>query len=614
MHLGRGGSAVLDISDVFQLFRRKQDFCDGDDDDETPIYIEKHNTSQREVSVGATERCGVPYAEMLKPGMVRVLLALSLTVACSAFVSIITQSPAGFRNDNLRQDPSSLRSSLCETVTNCQAETPIGAITFLLPREYDGVATKFGAASPVGGATLLDAVRQLCKKAFYFSDGKVETRIQTVPSNSQLQIMDEPLLSSTVLIAMGIYDDDETRFVSRLFDQRNQLDQASTLCHFALDCSTSMSSRVGPYDPSRRSLSSSLLPWTQHASARRLHESMTDLFARWTSDDFAYAMMLYLNTFSGHSVDWVKHSIDATWEKGPIRNAQELYAMVEKCGGCIQKCVQDDDCRECIVKLTEIDSRDQVASYRTIVSYESDLLRDFTLCIMTKNNIFKCAATIPTLPNVSPLSSWRDTALTEEAARSVLVGHLDDPSAPDGGLKLPVSWKVACGANVAYDQFPSQNQLFYPAARGRDMWYDPVFLVETLDGRNIWCKRHYKVRPGDLPGTFRLSVLDNGVTSNEFWTIIGVADDLSWCAMHYAGAASEVGQRYLGGLLCTPDGQLPDDKVLPEVWQVFRSAGIEPWELYQVENDDASRGAQEAGPAPLDYYRAEVLKRRASTT
>jgi hypothetical protein len=28
-----------------------------------------------------------------------------------------------------------------------------------------------------------------------------------------------------------------------------------------------------------------------------------------------------------------------------------------------------------------------------------------------------------------------------------------------GGAKKDVSWEVACGANVAYDQFPSQNQV-----------------------------------------------------------------------------------------------------------------------------------------------------------
>jgi len=41
---------------------------------------------------------------------------------------------------------------------------------------------------------------------------------------------------------------------------------------------------------------------------------------------------------------------------------------------------------------------------------------------------------------------------------------------------------------VAYDQFPSQNQIFYESVNGRDMWYDPVFRVETVDGRNVWAK------------------------------------------------------------------------------------------------------------------------------
>jgi hypothetical protein len=31
-------------------------------------------------------------------------------------------------------------------------------------------------------------------------------------------------------------------------------------------------------------------------------------------------------------------------------------------------------------------------------------------------------------------------------------------------------------------------KLFYEAAKGKDMWYDPVFRVETLDGRHVWCK------------------------------------------------------------------------------------------------------------------------------
>ena len=200
---------------------------------------------------------------------------------------------------------------------------------------------------------------------------------------------------------------------------------------------------------------------------------------------------------------------------------------------------------------------------------------------------------------------WRGKEMTKEIARGIMIGHLKGcgNAALEGSKELDVSWKVACGANVAYDQFPSQNQLFYPAAKGDGLWYDPVFRVETIDKRNVWCKRHYRVRNENVPGTFRFSVLDNGVTSDEFWTIVGCADDLSWVVFHYAGAAGAVGQRYLGGLLCTPAGTLPNESELEKIWEVFRSAEIEPWELFVVNNNDSSPGSIEAGPPPLDFYR-----------
>ena len=68
-------------------------------------------------------------------------------------------------------------------------------------------------------------------------------------------------------------------------------------------------------------------------------------------------------------------------------------------------------------------------------------------------------------------------------------------------------------------------------------------MISRSNLRNLSItKRHYRVRDGPVPGTFRFSVLDNGITSNEFWTIAGVADDLSWIVFHYAGAAGAVGQ------------------------------------------------------------------------
>jgi hypothetical protein len=183
--------------------------------------------------------------------------------------------------------------------------------------------------------------------------------------------------------------------------------------------------------------------------------------------------------------------------------------MVTKCGDCITECVQDEQCKECLDALTAVDTRDQVASYRTLVSYESELLRNFSFCILQKNNIFNCEAKIPEFPKVTPMQTFRGKPLTSEVARGILVGHLDDEIALEDSERTDISWKVAAGANVAYDQFPSQNQIFYESVNKKAMWYDPVFRVETIDGRNVWCKRHYRVRDGKVPGTFRFSVLDN---------------------------------------------------------------------------------------------------------
>ena len=408
---------------------------------------------------------------------------------------------------------------------------------------------------------------------------------------------------------MNLSSDDDITFASKLFASRTILrEQRDDICQFALKCDASGKRElldhtiVGPFDTTQLSIAAKLVPWSKAASAKRMKDQMEKLFLRWSSDDFVLAILLFFNQFSGTAIPWVEHSIDATWEKGVFRNVKEFYGMVSKCGGCIRKCLGDESCKDCINALNSVDTRDQVASYRTVVSFESELLKDFSFCILQKNNIFNCHATIPTHPHVKPLSVWRGNPLSHADAKSILIAHLDSDKAPEGGLKSDVSWKVACGANVDYDQFPSQNQIFYYNKNGRDLWYDPVFRVETIDGRNVWAKRHYKVRSGDVPGTFHFSVLDNGVTSNEFWTIVGCADDLSWIVFHYAGAASAVGQRYIGGLLCTPNGNLPESN-LGLIWSLFQSAGIEPWELYVVDNDENSPGAMSAGEPPLKYFR-----------
>jgi len=113
-----------------------------------------------------------------------------------------------------------------------------------------------------------------------------------------------------------------------------------------------------------------------------------------------------------------------------------------------------------------------------------------------------------------------------------------------------------------------------------------VFLVETLDGRRVWTKRHYRcaVRDGE-PGKWTLTTLDNGIVSKEHWTTVAAADDLSWAVLHYSGAARAAGQSYQGALLCTPDGRWPSHCAVgtpgfANIQAAFDHCGLALWELY----------------------------------
>ncbi|CAM9501428.1 unnamed protein product [Hapterophycus canaliculatus] len=199
----------------------------------------------------------------------------------------------------------------------------------------------------------------------------------------------------------------------------------------------------------------------------------------------------------------------------------------------------------------------------------------FSLCVLQKNNCMCNSAEIPTLPDPAAQAEFRGEALTHETAQDLFMGWLG---------KEEFSWKVVCGQNPAYDFFPSQHQIFYRGRGEGQMWYDPVFKVVTLKGEEVWRRRHYRVKPAVTPGTFRFSVLDNGVVSNEYWRIIDVPDDLSWGVFYYAGAATAAGQSYTGALLVSRDGSWPEDKDMARVEKAFDSCGIKLWELFPVDN------------------------------
>lgn len=95
------------------------------------------------------------------------------------------------------------------------------------------------------------------------------------------------------------------------------------------------------------------------------------------------------------------------------------------------------------------------------------------------------------------------------------------------------------------------------------------------------------MRRGTTPGTFYYSVLDNGVTSNEFWRIIDCAEDLSYCLFYYSGAAAAAGMSYTGAVLGTRDGLWPG-AYTERIHASLRQAGIEPWELSMPDNSQCA--------------------------
>ncbi|CAM9244824.1 unnamed protein product [Phaeothamnion confervicola] len=307
-------------------------------------------------------------------------------------------------------------------------------------------------------------------------------------------------------------------------------------------------------------------------------------YERMTAEDLVFLLLTLVDKFVA--------PVPQVTGIGRAYGLKEVKCMCTKCTKQMIDCFGDPECRACINCLEACPPNDQVCAYRCITSYETPKMEAFSRCILQKHNCLGNTAVIPAVPDPPPLVAFRGRPLTFAAAEDLFIGWLGP---------LQSSWKVVCGQNPAYDYFPSQHMIFF-RGRGRGtFWYDPVFKVFTLDGRAVWRRRHYRVRAAETPGTFRFSVLDNGVTSNEYWRIVDVAEDLSWGVFYYAGAAAAAGQAYAGALLVTPDGSWPSDDRMPAVRAAFARCDIRMWELSEVDNSD-SAGAPLGLPA--DYIAA----------
>ncbi|XP_047316585.1 violaxanthin de-epoxidase, chloroplastic-like [Impatiens glandulifera] len=295
-------------------------------------------------------------------------------------------------------------------------------------------------------------------------------------------------------------------------------------------------------------------------------QTIEEAWARSNADDIRFCLLVIINAYI-RPVSVLKNL--------RAKGFSTLKCMMKNCGPQILNCLLDPKCRKALQCLNKCSPVDQVCNYKCIASYESPNLEQFSLCVLQKNNCLDLDAKIPGKPVVPPMIAFRGEELCHETAEDLFVGWLGN---------LDWSWRVVAGQNPAYDQFPCQYQLFYRGKARGSFWYEPVFQVRTLEGELVWRRRRYRVKRGTVPGTFNLSVLDNGVVSNEFWTVVDVCDDLSWGLFHYHGAARAAGQSYTGAVLVSPNGDYPNERQWPKVVSALERCCIKEWELYSVDN------------------------------
>ena len=473
------------------------------------------------------------------------------------------------------------------------ASASSASVLFVVP-QADSVASPFGATSPEPNPSWLAVAKQLAERLPGF-DERLSSTVVTEDDLLPFNELDRSY-EADVVVALGLKGSTASQIAPPL---GSIAEEASALVSYDCGAEITALTRVGKYSPAGgalQDLQAKLAPWDKVARGKRLCDQADLLLSRHSSEDLLYAIFFLVHEYACE-LDIVRYTVNPTWEKGPIRNAQEFASMCTKCGDKIATALTDPETKATIDLLNACDMRDQVGSYRVIVSYETPQLEDFSLCILQQNNCFGCDAKIIETPRVPLMQSWRGETLDARAARQLFIGHFKcDEAHPSAAQGLPWSWKIVCGANPAYDAFPAQHQIFYPSAKSENaLWYDPVFKVETLDGRQVWTKRHYRCSPrkvaedlagpsGESHGAWTLSTLDNGVISKEHWTTVDAADDLSWAVFHYSGAAAVVGQSYLGALLCSADGQWPESaRSGPEFERIrsaFRKCAIEMFELY----------------------------------
>ncbi|CAK9137994.1 unnamed protein product [Ilex paraguariensis] len=376
--------------------------------------------------------------------------------------------------------------------------------------------------------------------------------------------LQKELACADILLIVAVTKQDSVKWV-----QANSQNVPNIIC---FDSSPIATNKLGGTYIQRETKESIFSKVAQISQSKKVNESVevvktvSEAWDRHNSDDLRFCLLVLINAYIRPVP--ILQNLRA-------KGFSTLNCMVKNCGPQVLNCLLDPNCRKALQCLNQCSPVDQVCNYRCIVSYESPKLEEFSLCVLQKNNCLALDAKIPEKPYVPPMTKFRGKDICHATAEDLLVGWLGS---------LDWSWCVVAGQNPAYDQFPCQYQLFYRGKARGSFWYEPVFQVRTLEGKLVWRRRKYRVKRGKAPGTFYFSVLDNGVVSNEFWTIVEVSDDFSWGLFHYSGAARVAGQSYTGAVLVSPNGEYPNESERPSLHYALDRCGIKEWELFTVDN------------------------------
>ncbi|XP_047956649.1 uncharacterized protein LOC125202312 [Salvia hispanica] len=424
-----------------------------------------------------------------------------------------------------------------------------------------------GSVSPLKSAPWYDVMLHTAKRLKWVDEGyemEVYTDNACRGENAITHQFHHDLRQADILLVVAVSDQESIKSI-----QSNSQDVANIIC---FDSSPSLTNKLGGSLVETKAVGSifgDVIPLPRPEKVKESEEvvkSVNEAWSRHNSDDIRFCLLVVVNAYI-KPVPILKNL--------RAKGFSTLSCMVKNCGPQILNCLLDENCRKALQCLNNCSPVDQVCNYKCIASYESRELEEFSLCVLQKHNCLELDAKIPDKPFVAPMERFRGLELDHETAEDLFVGWLG---------RLEWSWRVVAGQNPAYDQFPCQYQLFYRGKAKGSFWYEPVFQVRTLDGDLVWRRRRYRVKRGMRPGTFYFSVLDNGVVSNETWTIVDVADDLGWGLFHYHGAARVAGQSYTGAVLVSPTGAYPDESQLGKVGSALEKCSIKEWEVFDVDN------------------------------